>query len=130
MLEREELGVWRMPSISELDDMLFTSDVWSLFPLSPSIFVNGAKIKVIKGTTEKLTRMVRDILAAFDPCNQTYSSSWAKMQQVPIIKHTNPRKLFASLIKLWDERLGTHSAKLPNACNVVVWRFFLDGSSK
>ena len=44
-------------------------------PCSLTIFANGAKIKVIKGTTEKPTRTVRDILVAFDSCNQTYSSS-------------------------------------------------------
>ena len=117
--------MWRAPSTSDLDDMLFTSDFWSLIPSSLNIFANGAKIKVIKGTTEKPTRTVRDILVAFDPCDQTYSSSWAKMQQAPIIKHTNPRKLFVNLVQLWDKRLGTHSAKLPNACDVVVRRFFL-----
>ena len=127
--------MWRAPSTSDLDDMPFTSDVWSLHPSSLNIFSIGAKINVIKGTTEKPTRTVRDILVAFDSCNQTYSSSWAKMQEAPVMKHTNPRKLFVNLIQLRDERFGTHSAKLPSAivhrshrsggCDVVVRRCFL-----
>jgi len=75
ILERGETGVRGPPSTSDLDDMLFTSDVWSLLPAPLNKFANGAKIKVIKGTTEKPTTTVRDIFIAFDSCNQTYRSS-------------------------------------------------------
>ena len=94
------------PSTSDLEDMLFVSDIWSSPLSSLNIFANGAKIKVIKGITQKPTRTVRDILVAFDSCNQAYSSSWAKIQQAPIIKHNNPRNLFVNLIQLRDEILG------------------------
>ena len=73
MLEWGEIGVWGAPSTSDLDDMLLKSDAWCLSSLN--IFAKGAKIKVIKGRTEKPTRTVRDILVAFDSCNQTYRSS-------------------------------------------------------
>ena len=98
--ERGELGVWRAPSTSDPDDMLFMSDVWSLLSLSLTIFANGAKIKVIKGTTEKLTRTVRgtvrDILVAFDSCNQTYS----KMKQL----------MHALILRNTEENLTTSRA--------------------
>ena len=126
------------PSTSDLEDMLFASDVWSSLLSFLNIFANGAKIKVIKGITEKPTRTVRDILVAFDSCNQAYSSSWAKMQQAPIIKHNNPRNFFCQCDTITGrDAWKTHSAKPPNAimrrshrsggCDVVVRRFYLPG---